>query len=219
MATATFTPLLQQGGDKYRLENIKEAANQFGISTKNAVMTRLRFLYDQLKILRKEDWKITMKAEKVVGVGPVHIMDYRWHRYMIQAEGIYKELEPLNRSIARVEREIKSLTAWLNGKEKVVHPGRLSDEDIETARSVPVSLVLDDYGIKVLKNGMCKCFAHTDKNESASVTRGVLHCFAGCVPDTRYTGGHTRTSWDSVTLYRQLHDVSYTDAIRGLLSL
>ena len=110
------------------------------------------------------------------------------------------------------EREAQQLLTWLKGG---TDSGTFSFEELkDEAHNTDVRLVLDYAGVPYKPSGLLRCPFHEDKNESASVAKGVLVCFAGCKPMNS-----SRKFFDAVAVYRELFDVSYRDAVKEVAGL
>jgi len=108
------------------------------------------------------------------------------------------------------EEEAKQLLRWLNSGDK--SSGFSDFEDLkDTAHTTDVRVVLDYADIKYKPSGLLKCPFHNDENDSASVAKGVLVCFAGCKPKNS-----NRNFFDAVAVYRELFNVGYKEAVQEI---
>mgnify|MGYP002348539296 CR=1 FL=1 len=93
--------------------------------------------------------------------------------------------------------------------------GRISEEDIEQAKRVPIdkvytSFIPNDLLKKVgLTSFVGKCPFHQEKTPSfnISIQKNLFYCF-GCA-----------AAGDAIDFYKRLQDCSFRDAVRGLLEL
>lgn len=110
--------------------------------------------------------------------------------------------------------ELELITKALVDLDKPKRSNYVTDDMKEEAHSVDVEIVLEAAGIHVNRNKTLKCPFHNDTSESASIKRGVLVCFAGCVPEWGNSKG-----FDAVACYRKLFEVSYFEAVRQVCLL
>jgi len=110
------------------------------------------------------------------------------------------------------QKEAQQLLNWMNGTSS---SGAVAfDELKDVAHNVDVRVVLDYAGISYKSSGLLRCPFHEDKNESASVAKSVLVCFAGCKPMSS-----NRNFFDAVAVYRELFNVSYKEAVQEVANL
>jgi hypothetical protein len=108
--------------------------------------------------------------------------------------------------IKEAEAHIKRLNRQLNHKANIPVPGRITKDDIQRAKEVPIESLLSIAVRKSGKTFIAKCPLHEDRSPSFVVYResNTFWCF-GC-----QQGG------DSIALIRQMEKLSFIEAVKYL---
>ena len=132
------------------------------------------------------------------GAGPIE--EYRTRLSLLIDEGA--DYAKVQEDIARLKRQI----AYASGAKQKTVGGRLTEEGIDNARSVPITRVLNVHRDR--RSGQqvqTLCPLHPDKTPSFTIYGdNHWHCF-GC-----------NAHGDVITLVQRLHGFSFVDAVRHL---
>lgn len=193
-------------------ESVLSKAAEFEISPREAVQSRLRYLIARRGDLERKEWGCHRQAERL-GCGPMDFTRASDVRRALHEYPLIERFAAISGELCRIAIEIESLTGYLRGEKQSPHT--VTEDQKGRAHRADVRKVLEAADIKVRGNGMLKCPFHKDRDESASIAKGVLVCFAGCTPGEE----STKRYWDAVALYRRLFEVDYFTAVRGVLAL
>lgn len=179
------------------LHQTLNAAEEFGISPRRAIMARLKVLMPQITELDRELF-IHKKREAFASTQSARD---RIRVFVVLCE---RELKPL-------QDEAKSLLDYLNGKlkkyEKAGAAEKIPEYMIERAKAYPLPLLLGQE-----PNGtMVCCPFHEDRSPSASIKNNYLICFGGCRPKDPKKKG-----WNPITLLMERDGVDFRSSVLRL---
>ena len=150
------------------LHQTLNAAEDFGISPRHAIMARLKVLMPQISALERE--LLTHKKREASAATQSARSGIKV--FVVLCE---KDLKPL-------QVEAKSLLDHLNGNlrkyEKAGAVEKIPLHMIERAKAYPLPLLLGQES----KGTMVCCPFHKDRSPSASIKNNYLICFGGCRP-------------------------------------
>ena len=140
------------------IKSVIDAAKEFGVPERYAIMRRLAFLQPHIKHLEREIWGAQRRIERskdplIKALTASFIKDQE------------KELRPL-------KLEATTLLNHVNGKEAELVAGKITPEMIEQARQYPITSIID------FPSGRHRCCPfHKDNNPSMALYDNHVHCF------------------------------------------
>lgn len=168
------------------LNSTLQAAREFGVPERYAIMRRLAFLQPQIKHLERKIWGAQRGIERsfdplVKALTASFIKDQE------------KELRPL-------KLEATALLKYINREKKAGEGGLLiTSEVIDQARRYPITSIID------FPNGRHRCCPfHKDNNPSMVLYDNHVHCFV------------CNRSWDSISATMELNGVTFREAVLAL---
>lgn len=177
---------------------VLEAAKQFGVSPRWAVVTRLTYLGPRIAELYKGIRHLDRRIGQLTGQRNIHSA---WRRLCAE-----RERETLLRELRPFRAEFQQLQRYLRGEPESVEA--ITPERLAAARGYSIERLLGQTPRGAGR--VVRCPFHEDKHPSASVKYNLLICFSGCRPQNGAKG------WDPIALLMERDGLSFPEAVRQL---